>query len=39
VAQGGGEGPRETEQGRAVDEHGGGAAGSGPTGPEEGGAS
>ena len=34
----GGEGPRATEQGRALDDHGGGAAGSGPTGPEEGGA-
>jgi carbon-monoxide dehydrogenase large subunit len=32
------EGPRATEQGRALDEHGGGAAGSGPTSPTEGGA-
>jgi len=31
-------GPRDTEQGRALDEHGGGAAGSGPTSPTEGGA-
>jgi carbon-monoxide dehydrogenase large subunit len=31
-------GPRATEQGRALDEHGGGAAGSGPTSPTEGGA-
>jgi aerobic carbon-monoxide dehydrogenase large subunit len=38
AAQNGGAGPRATEQGRALDEHGGGAAGSGPTGPEEGGA-
>jgi aerobic carbon-monoxide dehydrogenase large subunit len=38
-ARGRGEGPAATEQGRSVDEHGGGAAGSGPTGPEEGGAS
>jgi carbon-monoxide dehydrogenase large subunit len=35
----GGAGPAATEQGRRLDEHGGGAAGSGPTGPEEGGAS
>jgi aerobic carbon-monoxide dehydrogenase large subunit len=33
-----GDGPRPTEQGRELDEHGGGAAGSGPTSPEEGGA-
>jgi carbon-monoxide dehydrogenase large subunit len=39
AAQGRGEGPAATEQGRTLDEHGGGAAGSGPTGPEEGGAS
>jgi aerobic carbon-monoxide dehydrogenase large subunit len=32
-----GDGPARTEQGRTLDEHGGGAAGSGPTGPEEGG--
>jgi carbon-monoxide dehydrogenase large subunit len=32
------DGPRATEQGRALDEHGGGAAGSGPTSPTEGGA-
>jgi aerobic carbon-monoxide dehydrogenase large subunit len=38
AAQNGGDGPRASEQGRALDEHGGGAAGSGPTGPEEGGA-
>jgi carbon-monoxide dehydrogenase large subunit len=38
-ARGGGAGPAATEQGRRLDEHGGGAAGSGPTGPEEGGAS
>jgi carbon-monoxide dehydrogenase large subunit len=31
-------GPRATEQGRALDEHGGGSAGSGPTSPTEGGA-
>jgi carbon-monoxide dehydrogenase large subunit len=31
-----GDGPARTEQGRTLDEHGGGAAGSGPTGPEEG---
>jgi carbon-monoxide dehydrogenase large subunit len=31
-------GPRATEQGRALDDHGGGAAGSGPTSPTEGGA-
>jgi carbon-monoxide dehydrogenase large subunit len=33
-----GDGPARTEQGRALDEHGGGAAGSGPASPEEGGA-
>jgi aerobic carbon-monoxide dehydrogenase large subunit len=33
-----GDGPARSEQGRDVGEHGGGAAGSGPTGPEEGGA-
>jgi aerobic carbon-monoxide dehydrogenase large subunit len=33
-----GDGPARTEQGRALDQHGGGAAGSGPTSPEEGGA-
>jgi aerobic carbon-monoxide dehydrogenase large subunit len=33
-----GDGPRPTEQGRELDEHGGGAAGSGPTTPGEGGA-
>jgi carbon-monoxide dehydrogenase large subunit len=33
-----GDGPRPTEQGRELDEHGGGAAGSGPASPEEGGA-
>ena len=32
------DGPRATEQGRDLDEHGGGAAGSGPTNPAEGGA-
>jgi carbon-monoxide dehydrogenase large subunit len=37
-ARGRGAGPRETEQGRRLEEHGGGAAGSGPTGPDEGGA-
>jgi carbon-monoxide dehydrogenase large subunit len=31
-------GPRSTEQGRSLDEHGGGSAGSGPTSPTEGGA-
>jgi hypothetical protein len=31
-----GDGPARTEQGRTLDEHGGGAAGSGPTGPEKG---
>jgi hypothetical protein len=39
AAQNGGDGPRSTEQGRSLDEHGGGAAGSGPTSPDEGGAS
>jgi carbon-monoxide dehydrogenase large subunit len=38
-AQGRGAGPAGSEQGRAVGEHGGGAAGSGPSAPEEGGAS
>jgi carbon-monoxide dehydrogenase large subunit len=38
AAKGGGDGPPATEQGRALDEHGGGAAGSGPTSPTEGGA-
>jgi aerobic carbon-monoxide dehydrogenase large subunit len=38
AAKGGGDGPRASEQGRALDEHGGGAAGSGPTSPTEGGA-
>jgi carbon-monoxide dehydrogenase large subunit len=33
-----GGGPRRTEQGRSLDEHGDGSAGSGPTGPDEGGA-
>ena len=32
-----GEGPRATEQGQALGEHGQGAAGSGPTAPAEGG--
>jgi aerobic carbon-monoxide dehydrogenase large subunit len=36
-AKGRGDGPRATEQGRSLDEHGGGAAGSGPTSPTEGG--
>jgi aerobic carbon-monoxide dehydrogenase large subunit len=35
---GNGGGPRATEQGRALDEHGEGGAGSGPTSPSEGGA-
>jgi aerobic carbon-monoxide dehydrogenase large subunit len=35
---GNGGGPRASEQGRALDEHGEGSAGSGPTGPDEGGA-
>jgi aerobic carbon-monoxide dehydrogenase large subunit len=38
AAQGAGDGPRHTEQGRAVGEHGTGAAGSGPASPTEGGA-
>jgi aerobic carbon-monoxide dehydrogenase large subunit len=38
-ARGRGAGPAATEQGRELDEHGGGAAGSGPTAPSEGGAS
>jgi aerobic carbon-monoxide dehydrogenase large subunit len=38
-AKGRGGGPAETEQARRLDEHGRGAAGSGPTAPEEGGAS
>jgi carbon-monoxide dehydrogenase large subunit len=38
AAQNGGAGPRSTEQGRELDEHGGGAAGSGPASPDEGGA-
>jgi aerobic carbon-monoxide dehydrogenase large subunit len=37
-ARGRGEGPRASEQGRSLDDHGEGAAGSGPTGPDEGGA-
>ena len=37
AAQGGGAGPRATEQGRDVDDHGEGSAGSGPTSPSEGG--
>jgi carbon-monoxide dehydrogenase large subunit len=36
-AGGNGGGPRATEQGRRLDEHGEGSAGSGPTSPEEGG--
>ncbi|MEA2285549.1 MAG: aerobic carbon-monoxide dehydrogenase large subunit [Solirubrobacteraceae bacterium] len=36
-AKGKGDGPRASEQGVAVDEHGSGAAGSGPTSPTEGG--
>jgi carbon-monoxide dehydrogenase large subunit len=36
-AKGKGDGPRASEQGRAVDEHGSGSAGSGPTSPTEGG--
>jgi carbon-monoxide dehydrogenase large subunit len=39
AAQGNGSGPRASQQGVSLDEHGGGAAGSGPTGPEEGGGS
>jgi carbon-monoxide dehydrogenase large subunit len=38
-ARGDGGGPRATEQGRPLDEHGSGSAGSGPTAPTEGGAS
>ncbi|MEA2331858.1 MAG: aerobic carbon-monoxide dehydrogenase large subunit [Thermoleophilaceae bacterium] len=38
AAQGNGSGPRASEQGVDLGEHGGGAAGSGPTGPDEGGA-
>jgi carbon-monoxide dehydrogenase large subunit len=38
-ASGRGDGPRDTEQGRPLDAHGGGSAGSGPSGPDEGGAS
>ena len=38
-AGGGGSGPRATEQGRQVGEHGAGSAGSGPHGPDDGGAS
>jgi carbon-monoxide dehydrogenase large subunit len=38
-AQGRGAGPRASEQGVRLDEHGGGAAGSGPAAPGEGGAS
>jgi aerobic carbon-monoxide dehydrogenase large subunit len=34
----GGQGPRASEQGRRLDEHGKGASGSGPAGPDEGGA-
>jgi aerobic carbon-monoxide dehydrogenase large subunit len=37
-AKGAGAGPRETEQGRALDDHGEGSAGSGPARPEGGGA-
>jgi hypothetical protein len=36
-AKGMGDGPRDSEQGVAVDEHGSGSAGSGPTSPTEGG--
>ncbi len=39
AAQGNGAGPRASEQGVTLDEHGRGSAGSGPTGPGEGGAS
>ena len=39
AAQGSGAGPRATEQGRQMDEHGSGSAGSGPTSPTEGDAS
>ena len=38
AAQGHGSGPPVTEQGAELDEHGKGAAGSGPTAPGEGGA-
>jgi aerobic carbon-monoxide dehydrogenase large subunit len=38
-ASGRGDGPRDTEQGRPLDAHGEGSAGSGPSGPDEGGAS
>ena len=37
AAGNGGDGPPPTEQGASVDEHGRGAAGSGPTSPSEGG--
>ena len=39
AAGGNGAGPAASEQGAELDEHGGGAAGSGPTSPEEGGGS
>jgi carbon-monoxide dehydrogenase large subunit len=39
AAKGNGPGPAASEQGVELDEHGGGAAGSGPTSPEEGGGS
>jgi aerobic carbon-monoxide dehydrogenase large subunit len=39
AAQGDGPGPRASEQGISLDEHGKGSAGSGPTRPDEGGAS
>ena len=39
AAKGDGAGPAASEQGRELDEHGEGAAGSGPTSPEEGGGS
>jgi hypothetical protein len=39
AAQGNGGGPRASEQGVSLDEHGKGSAGSGPTRPDEGGAS
>jgi carbon-monoxide dehydrogenase large subunit len=38
AARGSGDGPPATEQGASLDEHGQGAAGSGPTSPSEGGA-
>jgi hypothetical protein len=38
AAEGRGSGPAATEQGARLDEHGQGAAGSGPTSPSEGGA-